>query len=175
MPNGLALAVVLLIVMLFLAYIISMIINFFFPFYTTPRKVIKRIVNIFDLKSTDNFIDLGSGDGRVLFETYRQYRCKVTGYEISPMQLIYFKLIKLFTHPFNSKIEVKEESFFHADLSVYDAIYCCLPKDILDILEKKFKRELKKGCKVYTYREKLNTKETKEIDIDGQKVYQYTF
>jgi SAM-dependent methyltransferase len=175
MPNGLALAIILLVAMLFLAYIISLILNFFSPFYTTPRESIKKIVDMFKLKPTNKFVDLGSGDGRMLFETYKQYKCKAVGYEISPIPLIYFKIWKLFTHPFNSKIQVKEESFFHIDLSQYDVIYCCLPKDILEILEKKFKKELKEGTKVYTYKEGLGDINGKEETIDNTKVYQYTF
>jgi SAM-dependent methyltransferase len=175
MPNGLALAILLLVAMLFLAYIVSIGINFFSPFYTTPRKSVRKIVKLFNLKPTDSFVDLGSGDGRMVLETYRQYKCKSTGYEISPILLIYFKVYKLFTFPFNKRIEVMEESFFNKDMSQYSVIYCCLPKDILEILARKFQRELKKGTKVYTYKEELNgIKGEKEI-IDGVKVYQYTF
>lgn len=175
MPSGLALAIILLVSMLFLAYIVSLAINFFSPFYTTPRKSIKKIVNLFKLTSTDTFADLGSGDGRIVLETYRQYRCKSIGYEISPIPLIYFKISKLFTFPFSNKVQVKEESFFNKDLSEYSVIYCCLPEDILEILVKKFKRELKKGTKVYTYKEKLNGINGEKTTVDGEKVYQYTF
>ena len=175
MPNGLALAIVLLIVMLFFAYGISLLLNFLTPFYTTPKKILKEIVGMFKLERDNSFADLGSGDGRVLFQTYKQYKCKCVGYEISPVLLIYFKLRKFLTHPFNSNLELKEESFFKADLSQYDTIYCCLPTDLLEILETKFKKELKKGSHVFTYKNSLPTKKGKEILIEGEKVYQYTF
>jgi hypothetical protein len=175
MPNGLALAVVLLILMLFFAYGISLFLNFLTPFYTTPKKILKRLIPMFKLERNQTFADLGSGDGRVLFQTYKEYKCKCSGYEISPVLLIYFKLRKFLTHPFNSKIELKEESFFKADLSEYDTIYCCLPTDLLEILETKFKKELKEGSNVFTYKNPLPTKKGKEILIEGEKVYQYTF
>jgi len=175
MPNGLALAVILLVVMLFLAYLVSIILNFFSPFYSTPKKIAKKIVNFFELSKNDSFVDLGSGDGRMVFMTYKKYKCKSVGYEISPILLIYFKISKIFTNPLNRKIELKEESFFTADLSGYDVVYCCLPEDLLIILEKKFQYELRKGSKVFTYRNKLPNKEGKKILLDNKEVYQYTF
>lgn len=175
MPNGLALAIFLLVTMLFLAYIFSLIFNFFSPFYTTPKKIVKEIVKNFKLKPEDTFIDLGCGDGRVMFEVYRQYKCNVEGYEINPMPLIYFKLLKTIQFPFNSKIQIKEQNFFNADLSKYSVIYCCLPVDQLTILEKKFVKELTSGTQVYIYKEKLENKKGKALDIDGQRVYRYTY
>ena len=175
MPNGLALAIILLVVMLFVAYLFSLILNFLTPYYSTPLKTARKIAELFKLKPTDSFADLGSGDGRMLFETYRQYKCRVTGYEISPILLIFFKMVKFFRYPFNNKVHLKEESFFNTDLSKYDVIYCCLPDDILSILEKKFDKELKQGAKVYSYTEKLIGRKGEEIVINGKKVYQYTF
>lgn len=175
MPNGLALAVILLVIMLFLAYIVSIILNFLTPFYSTPKKVAKRIVDLFELSKDDSFADLGSGDGRMIFMTYNRYKCKSVGYEISPVLLVYFKIRKALTNPMNRKIELKEESFFTADLSNYNVVYCCLPQDLLILLEKKFTHELKKGSKVFTYRNQLPNRNGKKFLIEDKEVYQYTF
>jgi hypothetical protein len=175
MPNGLALAIILLVIMLFLAYIISLLLNFFSPFFTTPRKVVKDIVDLFDLKKGDRFADLGSGDGRVVFNTYYKYKCKSVGYEVSPILLIIVKLKKLFMYPFNRNVIFKENSFFKSDLSEYDVIYCCLPTEFLVELESKLEHELKEGTNVFTYKYKFPNRKHKEIDLNGRKVYQYTF
>jgi SAM-dependent methyltransferase len=175
MPNGLALAIVLLVIMLFLAYIVSILLNFLTPFYTTPRKILSKLTDLFELKPSQTFVDLGSGDGRVVFDVYRKYKCKSVGYEISPVLLIYVKIKKLLTNPLNPKLNFREESFFKVDLEKYDVIYCCLPEDVLSILEDKFENELKEGSKVFIYNHRLPNKEGKVIDLDGKKVYQYTF
>jgi len=135
----------------------------------------KKILELFDLKKNQTFADLGSGDGRVVFNVNKMYGCSSVGYEISPVLLMIVKLRKLLTSPLNSKIHFKEESFFNTDLSQYDVIYCCLPEDVLKILEKKFNKELKKGTKVFTYKNKLPKKKGKKIDIDNTQVYQYTY
>lgn len=175
MPNGLTLAISLLIILLFLAYIVSMIMAFFNPFYSTPKKRLKEIVKKFGLSKEQKFADLGSGDGRVVFATNRMYKCMSVGYEISPMLLIVQKLGKIFFCPFNSKIRFREESFFNVNLNEYDVIYCCLPVSILENLEPKFVEELKKGTKVFTLKTKLPNKKGKEHDIGGSILCEYTY
>ena len=175
MPNGLALAISLLIVLMFLAYIVSMILAFFSPYYSTPKKVVKDILKIFKLKKSDTFADLGSGDGRIVFEVNKMYGCKSVGYEISPVLLMIVKLRKLFTQPFNSKIHFKEESFFNTNLSDYNVIYCCLPKDVLGTLEKKFKKELKKDSQVFLFKESLPNKKGEKVKVGNYHIYRYTY
>lgn len=175
MPNGLALAIILLVIMLFMAYILSILINFLSPFYTTKRKYLKEIINTFKLNRDDSFVDLGSGDGRVVFSVYSKYKCSSHGYEISPIILVWSKLLKFIRFPFNGKVKILEESFFRKDLSQYTSIYCCLPEDLLAVLENKFKKELKPGTKVFTLKNKLPNKNGTEVKIDDEVVYQYTF
>lgn len=175
MPNGLALAITILVIMLFAAYGVSLLLNLLTPFYTTPKKIAKEIIKKFELGKEDTFADLGSGDGRMVFDTYREYKCRSVGYEVSPVLLMYVKVKKLLLFPFNKRVEIKEESFFRADLSTYNVIFCSLPQDILEILEKKFEKELKKGTKVFICKGKLPNKKGKEINIQDTQVYQYTF
>ena len=175
MPNGLALAINILVVLALLSYIVSMVLNFFSPYYSTPKKVLKDIVKKFNLKENDKFADLGCGDGRVVWEVYRTYKCSCTGYEFSPVQLIYIKLSKALLAPFNKKIQFIEEDFFKVNLEEYAVIYCNLPKDMLKPLEEKFETELKKGSRVYTYRYKLPNKKGKSIKVGEREMFEYTF
>lgn len=175
MPNGLALAINILLVLMLLAYIVSLLLNFFTPFYTTPNKILKSIVKHFGLKKDQNFADLGCGDGRVVFTTHRMYRCKSVGYEISPVLLMFVKLSKLISAPFNKKIRFIEEDFFKVNLKEYDVIYCNLPSDVLEVLSKKLKKELKKGSRVFSFKNEIPDIKGNCIRIDGEKVYEYTF
>ncbi len=175
MPNGLALAINLLILLVLLAYIVSLVLNFFSPFYSTPKKVLSNVIKNFKLSKNQKFADLGCGDGRVVFGTYRMYRCTSVGYEISPVLLMFVKLSKLICAPFNKKIRFIEEDFFKVDLSQYDVIYCCLPEDVLEVLAKKFNKELKKGSRVYSYKNELPKKKGLGIRTGKDMVYEYTF
>jgi len=175
MPNGLALAMSFLVILLFVAYIVSMILNFVNPFYSTPKKILKEIIKKFNLKKEQNFVDLGSGDGRMVFAVNKIYKCQSIGYEISPLLLIIQKLKKIFFAPFNSKVQFREESFFNVSLSEYDVLYCSLPEALLSNLEEKFKEELKEGTKVFTYKSKLPNKKGKEIKLKEGILYEYAY
>ncbi len=175
MPNGLALAINILLILILLAYIVSIVLNFFSPFYTTPSKILKDVVKHFNLKKNEKFADLGCGDGRVVFATHRMYKCTTVGYEVSPVLLMFVKLSKLLLTPFNRKIQFLEEDFFKVNLKDYDVIYCCLPTDVLSVLSKKFKKELKKGSRVYSYMNEIPNTKGKMIRVTDKKVYEYTF
>ncbi len=175
MPNGLALAINILIVLLLLSYIVSMILNFFSPYYATPKKLVKEIVKKFGLKSNEKFADLGCGDGRVVWATHKMFKCESVGYEISPVLLMMIKLSKALYAPFNKKIQFVEEDFFKVDLKVFDVIYCCLPDETLKILSKKFKKELKKGSRVYTYKRELPNLKSKKIQVGSEEIFEYIF
>jgi len=175
MPNGLALAINTLLILILLAYIISIILNFFSPFYTTPTKLLKDVVKQFKLKKDEKFADLGCGDGRVVFTTHRMYKCHTIGYEVSPVLLMFVKLTKLILYPFNRKVQFLEEDFFKVNLKEYDVIYCNLPTDVLEVLSKKFKKELKKGSRVYSYLNEIPDMKGRTIRVQSKKVYEYTF
>ncbi len=175
MPNGLALAINILVVLLLLSYIISMILNFFSPYYATPKKLLKEIIKHFNLKENEKFADLGSGDGRVIWATYNMYKCTTVGYEFSPVLLIIVKLTKAIIAPFNKKIQFLEENFLKVDLKPFNVIYCCLPAESLEILQKKFKKELKKGTRVYTYKKPLPDIKGKLIRVGEYPLYEYIF
>ena len=131
MPNGLALAISLLIVLMFTAYLVSLLLTFFSPYYSTPKNILKELIKEFKLKKGMKFADLGCGDGRVVFGVNRVYGCQSIGYEISPVVLMIAKLKKLLLAPFKKDVQILEGSFFNSNLSEYDVIYCCLPEDIL--------------------------------------------
>ena len=175
MPNGLALAICFLVILLFVAYIVSMILNFVNPFYSTPRKVLKEILKKLNLSKDDKFVDLGSGDGRMVFAVSKKFKCTSVGYEISPLLLIIQNLRKILFAPFNSKIQFREESFFNVSLEEYDTLYCALPDALLSNLEEKFEEELKEGSKVFTYKTKLPNKKGKEIKLKEGILYEYTY
>lgn len=173
MPNGLALAVNILIVLFLLSYIVSMILNFFSPYYVTPKKLVKEIVKKFGLKPNEKFADLGCGDGRVVWATHKMFKCESVGYEISPVLLMMIKLSKAVYAPFNKKIKFVEEDFFKVDLKEYDVIYCCLPEDVLELLSKKFKKELKKSSRVYSYKRDIPNLKGKKIEVGKQHIFEY--
>jgi SAM-dependent methyltransferase len=51
-------------------------------FVPTPPDVVVRMLELANVKKEDLVYDLGSGDGRVVIEAAKKYRCKAVGVEI---------------------------------------------------------------------------------------------
>ncbi len=117
MPNGLALAIAVLILAIVISYVVSMLLSLFLSTSHTKRKDLKNLVKDMNLKKNDVFVDLGCGDGRVVFEVAKQYpNVKSIGYDISPISLMIANLSKLLLYPFTKKVEIIAEDFTKTNL-----------------------------------------------------------
>ena len=176
MPNGFFLALTMIFLFLVVGILLSGLINLLIPLFRTPKKDLKKILDTISLTKDDTFIDLGSGDARVIFEARRRNReAKLLGYEISPILLIIAVLKKKLLFPFDKKLIIEAEDLFDIDYSKATKIYCYLSPEALEILKEKFK-----GCKslkVYSYKYKISNKKAKDtISLpSGEKLYIYSF
>ncbi len=53
------------------------------PFVTSSQTTVKSALEFIKLNESDSLIDLGCGDGRVVFEAVEKYNCKGIGIDIS--------------------------------------------------------------------------------------------
>jgi SAM-dependent methyltransferase len=52
------------------------------PYYPTPRKVVRRMLELSELKKGERIFDLGSGDGRVVIMAAKDFGALATGVEL---------------------------------------------------------------------------------------------
>lgn len=135
----------LIIVLVILLWQASNIISIFFgsPFVGTRRDVVKKALELTDLKKGEVFYELGCGTGEVLIEA-QKYNVKAMGFEISPF---YFLMAKLRTWKYKN-IEVRFQDICHVNLQKSDVVYCYLLPGFLKKLTPKFKKELKKSARL---------------------------
>lgn len=153
MINGITLGIIMIIVLLISAFILTLLINaFLIPLFKTPKEVLLEIVDIMDPKKEDHIVDLGSGDGRILFKAHRVSGCKCTGYDISPIMLIIARTKKVLQFPLSKDFVFEAEDIFKVDLEKFTKIYCYLDEKSLNILKPKLEEFIKKGGGVYSYR-----------------------
>lgn len=120
---------------------ISNLISVFYgsPYVKTRHCIIKKALEMVDLKKDDVFYELGCGSGDVLL-TAAKYGVKAIGYEISPY---YYILAKLRTMRYHN-IEVKYQNIHKVDFKKADVIYCyLLPKLLSKIDFSKVKQQVK--------------------------------
>ncbi|MCD4756151.1 class I SAM-dependent methyltransferase [bacterium] len=148
MPNGLALAISILILALVISYVISMLLSFFLSTTPTPRKELRPLAKKMKLKKGDVFADLGCGDGRVVFEVAKRYKdVKCIGYEISPIHLMLANLSKTLLYPFTKRVVIYPEDFTKADLRDITVVYTNWGRNISKN-QKEFLKRIKKEKRI---------------------------
>ena len=117
------------------------------PYIPTKMDQIRKILKLAGVKRGKKFYELGSGDGRVVFETVK-LGADSFGIEQSWIRVLYSKWKA-------KRLNLQNAHFIHGDIfsKTYDdadIIYIYLLHKGVKKLEEKLKRELKKGSVVIT-------------------------
>jgi len=121
------------------------------PFVPTPKRVIRQMIELADIKDNERIVDLGSGTGRIIImAAKRQKKNLITGIEKSWTLRLVSKFF-LFFHPFLKKrVQIINQDFFNIDLLPFDVIFCFLTPEGLRRLMPKFLL-LKPGSRIISY------------------------
>ncbi len=117
------------------------------PFVPSKDKKVKKALKAAGVKKGHIFYELGSGDGRVVFEAAKS-GASATGIEQSWIRVWYSRYKA-------KKLRLPNAVFLHGDIferDYYpaDFVYIYLLQPAVDRLEKKLAKELKKGAVVIT-------------------------
>jgi len=136
-----------------LGYIAFILISFrnVVPYVPSPRKIIRQMLEMADVKDNERIVDLGSGTGRIIIPAAKKFNKNlIFGIDKSLVLRLITKLRLLF-HPFiNKRIQVLNQDFFNIDISSYDVIFCFLTPRALRQLTPKFKL-LRQGSRIISY------------------------
>ena len=149
------------------------------PYVPLPKKSVKRILEFSEISDSNNFYDLGCGDGRVLIQAVRDFGVQsAKGYEISPWPYLKAKFL-VRRLGLEDKIKILRHNFLQADLSKVDTIFIYLYPRIVQRLTLKFSQELKPVAKIISVSfpiddpEKFNLKLLKSGKADKFSVFVY--
>jgi predicted TPR repeat methyltransferase len=176
MINGITLGIVMIFILILGGFVLTLLINaFLVPLFKTPKEVLSEIVDIMNPRKDDHLVDLGSGDGRLLFKAHRQSGCKCTGYDISPTMLIIARTKKFLQFPLSKDFEFEAEDIFKVDLEKFTKVYCYLDEKSMQILAGKLKEFVKNGGEVYSYKYSVDNveNEMKMVLKNKQPLYIY--
>ncbi|MBT3864563.1 SAM-dependent methyltransferase [Candidatus Peregrinibacteria bacterium] len=158
--------VLLVVIIVMLGLTTSFIVAFFGggPFVPTPKRAVKEVLKHAKIKKGDVVIDIGAGDGRFLHYAEKLYGADAIGYEIDPFVYAIAILKKVFL---GWKGKIIRGNFQNYSLRKADIIICYMLPSTLKKYQKKFDKELRKGCKVISYTFHIGTwKPIKEIEPD---------
>lgn len=139
------------------------------PWWRTSKSTAIRICRLANIKKDDLIYDLGSGDGTALIVAAKQFGAKGVGVEIEPSRALISKVL-VNKNNVSDRVKIERKNFFAVDISKADVIFLYLVPKTLEKLIPKFKRELKKGTRIVSYRYKMNLK---LVDKD-EDIYLYT-
>ncbi|MCX6746048.1 MAG: class I SAM-dependent methyltransferase [Candidatus Parcubacteria bacterium] len=121
------------------------------PFVPTPKKIIRHMIELADIKDNERIVDLGSGTGRILIKVAKRHKKNLlVGIEKSFTLRLVSKIF-LFLHPFiKSRIQIVNQDFFNTNLNEFEVIFCFLTPAALRTLTPKF-QNLKPGTRIISY------------------------
>lgn len=115
------------------------------PFVPTFKKKCRRMLEMAEVSEDDVVMDLGSGDGRLLFLATKKAR-KVVGIEINPL-LYYYSIFKRWLRR-AYRVEIRREDLWKTDLSDVDVLTLFFIQGKMDKLADKIRSEMKPGSRV---------------------------
>jgi SAM-dependent methyltransferase len=139
------------------------------PYLPTLRPQIKTALELAGLQQGQTLLELGSGDGRVLFAAAEQ-GIHAIGYELNPLLVGYSKIR---ARKYKGLVEVHWGDFWHQKWPEADAIFVFLLAKYMDKLDKKVIQEYpNRKIKLVSFAFAIKGKETSKQQ-DGLLLYEY--
>jgi predicted RNA methylase len=140
------------------------------PRWRTKRKIARAAFKMVKLSKKDTVYELGSGEATALIVASQDFGAKGIGIEIEPFRFLLSK-ISIMRKDLSSEIKLIRGNFFEEDLSGATVVYVYLVPKTLNRLIPKFKKELKKGTPIISYKYEMKLPLIKEDKINELRLY----
>lgn len=121
------------------------------PWWTTRTREIREALKLAKVTKNDIVYDLGCGDGRVLLVAAKEFGAQGVGIEIDPLRYLIANFL-VWINRVSDRVQIVRGNFFDEDLSKATVIFVYLVPKTLNRLLPKFKKELKPGTRIISYR-----------------------
>ena len=127
------------------------------PFLGTPPCLITPLLKFGGVTSSDKLVDLGCGDGRVLFAAAKEFGCQCCGYEVDS-ELVQEMRKKLEQQPAELAVEIIQGDAMSADLSNASIVFIFLPVSSIQRILPELLKRIKPGARIVVHeQEELQT------------------
>ncbi|MGD8458194.1 MAG: class I SAM-dependent methyltransferase [Anaerolineales bacterium] len=120
------------------------------PWIITTPHIIRRMLELGNLKTGERIVDLGAGDGRILISAAKEYNAIGFGVEIDPIRTI---LAKVFIRlkGVHKKVKVYWKNIFDINLNNVDLITMYLTRDTNRLLRSFLEEKCDPGTRVVSF------------------------
>lgn len=115
------------------------------PYVPTAKKQIIKMLEMVKLNKDDLLVDLGSGDGRILFQAVKS-GCRCIGIEINPTLYWLSKIISKIKRLNN--VSIIRDNLWNFDLAPVNVLTLFFIPSKMDRLMQKIIKEMKPGSRV---------------------------
>lgn len=119
------------------------------PYVPTNSKMVMEILEKAQFKKNQVFIELGSGDGRVVRAAAQKYQVKGVGVEIHPLLIFYSRFVSKLKGIGN--VQFIQGNFFNMNLSAANVIFLFLLPKTLEKLKLKILKDCQKGTLIIAH------------------------
>ncbi|MGA2783472.1 MAG: class I SAM-dependent methyltransferase [Candidatus Bathyarchaeia archaeon] len=120
------------------------------PFVQTPIEVARKMLELSELKPSENLYDLGCGDGRLIILAAKDVGANSTGVDLRE-DLLERAKIEILRLGLQEKVKVIQGNFFEVDISPANVVTLYLTSSANERLRPKLEKELKVGCRVVSH------------------------
>jgi len=137
----------------------------------SPMKMVRRMLEMAEVKPGDTLYDLGAGDGRIVITAAEEFGARAVGVEADPLRLLWSRL-RIRMAGLEDRASVLWGNFFHTDLGDATVVTIYQRRGTNNDLREKLERELKPGARVVSYMFSFDGWRPEEVDEDSR-VYLY--
>jgi 2-polyprenyl-3-methyl-5-hydroxy-6-metoxy-1,4-benzoquinol methylase len=116
------------------------------PFVRSKKDRIRAMLELAQIKPGEKVVDLGSGDGIMVFESAR-LGAKATGIEVNPF-LVWYSRFRTKQNHLAGKASFIRKNFRDVHLEEFDVIFLYLLPSTVESLKEKLAKELRPGTRV---------------------------
>ncbi len=120
------------------------------PYVATRKQTTKEILKGVPLKKGKLFVELGSGDGRIVRTAARLYKIKGIGVDVNPLLVFWSGFLSRLDGT-RKDVAFYKKNIFETDLTKADYVYIFLMPKLIEELTVKMDKEVKKGATVISH------------------------
>ena len=117
------------------------------PPVPTGLNRIRKALKLVNLRPAEVLYDLGSGDGRVLIISAREFGAQAVGIEVGPVQRA-VTWINVLRNGVRQKVRIEAGNFYHSDLSAADVVFVYATSKEISKLAAHLEKQMKTGSRL---------------------------